>query len=584
MSLLFAPRLAIRRGDRTGLLLAGVVDVLPCTVDEAYRRFPAEAHRCNLRMRSARRKSHTVTCIVVQNVRPAPEFSFLVPGNLGFLHQFSLEKGTPQFCLTSDLNKTVGVYLQNSGRTVQRTLMMSARARISTALSGENNAVAHVGSMASLPRGRTVDGGGEARGDRSSTPQPRKAEDDVISIGSPAAGGPSFVDLTGKPGVLHTTPCHPFATLLDGSPVCGGPFTSVHAFVEASLNTLFTASVSHHSRKAVCAAMLDRLDSADVSDNLPAYPSLLSLQALKTLGLGRCMHGGYLDMFLKLFGEAGGFKGHKLANESIAFDEKPAVCPFATGDEKDSIVLHGLHLFEQIDLEKSWTEKFARDFDGAFDANQIAVGIRGRSVHFQAFTLHVHKPRPEMSFRCSMDWTLETDTQDRLNKVVQGKRSEPELSVNIRKVPAPMQLSNECACRALGDAFELALNLSHGREGLERDRQFCNVKGRDKTTIVTKTNQQGERLRLFILLWILRGMSMAHPSCLFPPFEKELAVAKQSLRRGKDSLMIDLSTPPASKRPAAAADGRKADGQMDKCKVLPHRRRPPPAHQPITFL
>ena len=44
-----------------------------------------------------------ISCIEVQNVRPAPEFRVLVPGNLGFLHQFSLEKGTPQFCLASDL-------------------------------------------------------------------------------------------------------------------------------------------------------------------------------------------------------------------------------------------------------------------------------------------------------------------------------------------------------------------------------------------------------------------------------------------------------------------------------------------------
>jgi len=315
---------------------------------------------------------------------------------------------------------------------------------------------------------------------------------------------------------------------------------------------------------------------------LPAYPSLLSLQALKTLGLGRCMHGGYLDMFLKLFGEAGGFQGHKLENESIAFDEKPAECLFATGHARDSIVLHGLHLFEQIDLEKSWTDKFEKDFRGAFNANQIAVGIRGRSVHFQAFTLHVHKPSPEMTFRCSMDWALDPDTQASLNKVVQGKRSEPALSVNIRKVPAPMQLSNECACRALGDAYELALNISHGREGLERDEHFCKAMGREQRKIGTKTNEQGERLRMFILLWILRGMSKAR-SPLFPPFETTLESAMQSLRRCKHSSMVDLSTPTAPKRPEVSSE---PDGRTTKRKVLPHHHhqpaRPPtrpPAHR-----
>jgi hypothetical protein len=95
MSLLFALSLALRRVGRTGLLLAEVAEVLPCSVEDAYTRFPTEAHRCNLRARSGRLSRRTVTCIVVQIVRPAPEFSFLVPGNLGFMHQFSLERGTP---------------------------------------------------------------------------------------------------------------------------------------------------------------------------------------------------------------------------------------------------------------------------------------------------------------------------------------------------------------------------------------------------------------------------------------------------------------------------------------------------------
>ena len=121
MSLLFALSLALRRVGRTGLLLAEVTEVLPYSVEEAYTRFPTEAHRCNLRARSARRSRRTVTCIVVQNVRPAPEFSLLVPGNLGFMHQFSLDRGTPQFCLTRDLNKTVSV-VRRSGQTAQRTV------------------------------------------------------------------------------------------------------------------------------------------------------------------------------------------------------------------------------------------------------------------------------------------------------------------------------------------------------------------------------------------------------------------------------------------------------------------------------
>jgi hypothetical protein len=103
MFLLFTNGWAARRRGRTGLLVAEVTAVHHCSVEEAYRRFPTDANQCNLQMRSARWSSRMISCIEVQNVRPAPEFRVLVPGNLGFLHQFSLEKGTPQFCLASDL-------------------------------------------------------------------------------------------------------------------------------------------------------------------------------------------------------------------------------------------------------------------------------------------------------------------------------------------------------------------------------------------------------------------------------------------------------------------------------------------------
>ena len=269
MSLPIALSLALRRVGRTGLLLAEVADVLHCSAEEAYRRFPTDAHRCNLWMRCAGRNSRTVTCIVVRNVRPALEFSFLVPGNLGFLHQFSLETGTPQFCLTSDLGKTVNVVLASrSGRTaqtVQRTLMMSASARI-------NDAAAHGGSAAS-PRAYGSDAAG--RGSSMSEGQTH-----VISLlDSPGnAGASSVVDLTaGRPGHLYTTPWHPFATFLNGSAVAGASYMTVHEFVEASLNTLLEG-VSHADRKAICEATMGRLlESDELSDALPARPNILSL-------------------------------------------------------------------------------------------------------------------------------------------------------------------------------------------------------------------------------------------------------------------------------------------------------------------
>jgi len=95
MSVLFAMGAAQRRSGLTDLLLAEVREVCKIPVAEACRRFPKEAKACDL---SARWDSPTVACIVVQNVRLAPQFVMLGPGNLGALRQFSHKLCRPQFC------------------------------------------------------------------------------------------------------------------------------------------------------------------------------------------------------------------------------------------------------------------------------------------------------------------------------------------------------------------------------------------------------------------------------------------------------------------------------------------------------
>ena len=121
MSVLFAIMgAAQRRSVFTGLLLAEVRGVCTMSIAEACRRFPKEAKACDL---SARWDSPTVACIVVQNVRLAPEFVMLGPGNLSALRQFSHKHCRPQFCHVTDLGKTVNV--EHRGKAVQRIMSTS---------------------------------------------------------------------------------------------------------------------------------------------------------------------------------------------------------------------------------------------------------------------------------------------------------------------------------------------------------------------------------------------------------------------------------------------------------------------------
>ena len=577
MWLLFALSLALRRVGRTCLLLAEVADVLHCSVEEAYRRFPNDAHRCNLWMRCAGRTSRTVTCIVVQNVRPAPEFSFLVPGNLGFLHQFSLKRGTPQFCLTSDLNKTVSVVLRSrSGQTVQRRLIISAAHAHESMRHPEDDTVAHVDRMASL-RGR---GNGS---DITAGPGQRG---EVISLldSPPNPGADGIVDLTaGNLGRVYRASWHPFAAYLDGSPIQPGSFRTMHEFVETSLNTLFPLSVAHNNRKAVCNAMLDLLGSD--SDELPASPHMLSHDKLETLRFRQNMSGDYVDLFLLLFSDACRMKSHKMLNNwhDVVF-AKPTTCPFSLGEWAGNIVLNGIHLFEQIDHEREFTPKFEKDCGDCLRNSGVVMGVRGRNTHYQAFTLDVRGTEgPVMKARCSMGWNIDADTQTNLNKVVRGVLNDSGATVAIEEIIVPPQLTNECGARALGDVFELALRKSYGFEGLERDRGYIQARGAEKRKVTTETNTQGERLRMFMQLSMLKIMSTIDgDSQLFPNFEQALERGKGFLTRSKTSRAQRLeagSSPAAGSSPGGGRFRRQVLLRVSY--PLPSNLTPQQTHSPL---
>ena len=120
MFVLFAMGASQRRSGLTGLLLAEVREVCTLPIKEACRKFPREAKACSLRTRWGR---STVACIMVQNVRLAPEFVMLGQGNLSALRQFSIKHCCPQFCHVTDLGRTVTV--EHRGQTVQRTICIA---------------------------------------------------------------------------------------------------------------------------------------------------------------------------------------------------------------------------------------------------------------------------------------------------------------------------------------------------------------------------------------------------------------------------------------------------------------------------
>jgi hypothetical protein len=110
MILLLIPPIAVRRKEPIGLLQAEVEEVAVLTLDDARTRFPTESTACDLASLSATWKSRNIGCVIVKGVHPTKDFACLAPGNEGFLHQFSQDKGTPQFCARKDVGKMVTLH------------------------------------------------------------------------------------------------------------------------------------------------------------------------------------------------------------------------------------------------------------------------------------------------------------------------------------------------------------------------------------------------------------------------------------------------------------------------------------------
>jgi len=126
LCLLFSLGAKERRRGGTMLVFSRVLAIKLLREEEAYTRYPVEAHACDLNGLMSKWNSSTVQCFVLDkhSVRLVTEILHLAKGGLGLVHQFSLQSGVPHFCHKRDLGKLVNVTL-SSGAIVTRRLEMS---------------------------------------------------------------------------------------------------------------------------------------------------------------------------------------------------------------------------------------------------------------------------------------------------------------------------------------------------------------------------------------------------------------------------------------------------------------------------
>jgi hypothetical protein len=137
--------------------------------------------------------------------------------------------------------------------------------------------------------------------------------------------------------------------------------------------------------------------------------------------------------------------------------------------------------------------------------------------------------------------------------------------------------------------FELALRKSNGFEWLERDQEYFQAKGSEKGKVTKETNAQGECLRMFMQLSMLKILSMLRgDSPLFPDFEQALERAKGRLQRGQRSNVVEMSTPSRALLLEAGSSPAGNGGGSFRRQVLPHHHHPPthpvPHSRVTTFL
>ena len=124
MSLLLSLDMFERRLGNTDLLLAKVKEVCTLPMEEAITRFLVPGRGSRLQPVKDVQSMGQNQCGVHTVEKPllAPEFVFLVPGNLGEMHLFSVRKSNPQFCLREDVGKLVTL-TDKSGQTVKYEML-----------------------------------------------------------------------------------------------------------------------------------------------------------------------------------------------------------------------------------------------------------------------------------------------------------------------------------------------------------------------------------------------------------------------------------------------------------------------------
>ena len=258
-----------------------------------------------------------------------------------------------------------------------------------------------------------------------------------------------------------------------------------------------------------------------------------------------------MDLFWFLFAQTCGFRhtGIDRNCQDLRFPQENGTdCPFVLGERKDLLRLHGNYLCELIMQEGGYTEKFRKQFDALpsdLGQGSVSVSIKSGSKHFQVVQLNdLDSPQPVMTVRCSAGWTLEKRESDHYVKVLRERHDHrvktcPVTDVKVRYVPAPDQLPNECPARALNEAMELALEWSHGREGLSRDAICSQSKNSCKSKVARQTNAQSDNTRTFMFLSVFKAAA----ATLGLDFFETLGQVKQCLLKRTKPIMTVAPAP-----------------------------------------
>ena len=366
-----------------------------------------------------------------------------------------------------------------------------------------------------------------------------------------------------------TTPFNPFVHLLSGKCI-EAAFASIYELALASLSSLLGRNVSNDQRMEICKRML-----ASVDRNKLPQAGVLSQGVIGTLGPRRCMHEDAVHWLL--------YTWTKACDITAVFDSDPCfeclppkgqLCPLRYGPNKGRVVVLGGTLMDMFrDSEPSNTNPTLRTtkrYLDALEGDHIGLSIYYGLEHFISMDLDLRaNAQAKVSSRNSLGNLFPKDLETRIRAVL--KHRAPGQQLVVKNVADAEQESLECGPRSMQNLFDDALAISNGSQDV-----FCLEPGGERACLAAictsarsrarnspwqmykmEVNAKSDALRQFLILAILKGMSVAG---LYDDFESNAAAAVAAVGGSVTAEpLASLPPPPASARmaqAAAAAAGR----------------------------